>query len=401
MVGKHRRRGEASDHTTWQDLGEKRGQAVRRRVGSDTHAQGRHTRRLIGSRAAKIIETNDDNLPDRPGWEWTAMRRTMDEPATDLVIETDQIEVIVPTRGYVSGVKGGSFLDRKTGARDLGFGLSIVDFLLEPAVPGEPVPEGQYEYGPALPAHGAIAKRYAEGPQICTQAKRLGFTVHNGADSTAVRLSYTWHHAYDPHTQAGSRWEQTLVFPFGERYFLAADRVRTVQESPELFLRIDMPGHIRHQQGRGFEHVYLSYNEPTILPSTEFHQDFPPDARFLYRRGESQAPERFIRAYQVQLGDGSQGPWLAGMTLNPADVYQAWCHQRGYVCLIEEIGGWPTRPGSIFGACYLVGWFDDVAGMERAYDRFRGWSGIQIEGNTDEPRGYKGLKQGELGAAGS
>ena len=47
------------------------------------------------------------------------------------------------------------------------------------------------------------------------------------------------------------------------------------------------------------------------------------------------------------------------MTLNPDDVYQAWCHQRGYVCMIEELGGRPTRPGDTFGACYLIGWFDD------------------------------------------
>ena len=33
------------------------------------------------------------------------------------------------------------------------------------------------------------------------------------------------------------------------------------------------------------------------------------------------------------------------MTLNPADVMEAWCHERGYVCLIEEIGGRPIKAG--------------------------------------------------------
>ena len=196
--------------------------------------------------------------------------------------------------------------------------------------------------------------------------------------------------------QAGSAWEQTLVFPRGERFFLSSDRVTTVSNSPALSLRIDMPGHIRHDQGRSFDHVYLSYHEPDVLPSTEFAHDFPPDARFLYDRDADRLPERFIRAYQVNLPDGTPGPWLAGMTLNPVDVAQAWCHERGYVCLIEEIGGRPTRSGDTFGACYLIGWFDDVAAMHAAYDRFRGWSGLEIEGPEDRPAGYRGLTQDRL-----
>src|SRR5438874_2784089 len=41
------------------------------------------------------------------------------------------------------------------------------------------------------------------------------------------------------------------------------------------------------------------------------------------------------------LKTGNDGPWLAGMTLDPGVVSEAWCHQRGYVCLIEEFGGRP------------------------------------------------------------
>jgi hypothetical protein len=40
-----------------------------------------------------------------------------------------------------------------------------------------------------------------------------------------------------------------------------------------------------------------------------------------------------IRAYQVKV-KGKPGPWLAGMTLDPSEVCEAWCHQRGYVCLL-------------------------------------------------------------------
>src|SRR5262249_43672648 len=88
-----------------------------------------------------------------------------------IAIETSQYRASVATEGYVSGVAPGSFLDKKTGARDLGFGLSVVDFLLEPAPAEAPIPEGQYHFGDKL--HGNLPKRYVEGPQICTQARRL------------------------------------------------------------------------------------------------------------------------------------------------------------------------------------------------------------------------------------
>ncbi len=108
-------------------------------------------------------------------------------------------------------------------------------------------------------------------------------------------------------------------------------------------------------------------------------------------------PKRFIRGYQVRLTAGRrEGPWLAGMTLNPADVYQAWCHERGYVCMIEEVGGRPTKPGDTLGACYLIGWFDNIDEMTSAYDRFQGSSGLALEGPPEKPTGFRGLKVGEL-----
>jgi hypothetical protein len=316
-------------------------------------------------------------------------------PGPQIRIETDRYTAAVPTVGYVSGVAAGSFRDKATGATDLGFGLSVVDFLLEPADPKLPVQPGQYHYNDLY--HGKIAKRYVEGPQICTQAKELAARVSVGAGFAAVRLSYRWNVAYPPH-KAGSVWEQTLIFPAGERFFLSADRVTTVAESPELFFRVDMPGHIKHKGGGpGFEHVYLSYHEPAIIPSTEFSADFPPDAKFLYRRGAGPLPKRFIRGYQVRLASGrSLGPWLAGVTLNPNDVYQAWCHERGYVCMIEELGGRPTKPGDTFGACYLIGWFDNPNEMAAASDRFHGFSGLALEGPAEKPTGFRGLKAGEL-----
>ena len=84
-------------------------------------------------------------------------------------VETRHYRASIATAGYVTGVAAGSFVDTKTGARDLGFGLSIVDFLLEPADPKRAIPAGQYTFGPGDKVHGNIPKRYVEGPQICTR----------------------------------------------------------------------------------------------------------------------------------------------------------------------------------------------------------------------------------------
>ena len=68
------------------------------------------------------------------------------------------------------------------------------------------------------------------------------------------------------------------------------------------------------------------------------------------------------------------------MTLDPAEVAEAWCHQRGYVCLIEELHRRHVRAGETFGAAYVIGWFDSVAEMNAVYDRYKGKKAIAIAG---------------------
>jgi hypothetical protein len=138
-----------------------------------------------------------------------------------------------------------------------------------------------------------------------------------------------------------------------------------------------MPGHIRHKQGDNFAQIYLSYvGKP--LPASAFTDNFGPDARYLYQRKEGAVPERMIRAYQVKL-DGKPGPWLAGMTLDSAAVSEAWCHERGYVCFIEELHRKKVKAGETFGAAYIVGWFDDIAAMRKVYDRHKDKRNIVVE----------------------
>jgi hypothetical protein len=276
-------------------------------------------------------------------------------------LESDCLQARIRKKGYVSGIAQGSLLDKKTGARELGFGLHIMDFLMAPGWR-----EDGYSRNPKL--HGNLPKHYVEGPQICTQAKQLDPEVIEGADFVAVKLRYTFKDAAKG-LKAGSKWEQTLVFPFGERYFFSAEQITSVNNVDDLFYRIDMPGHLRHDRGDNFVQLYLSYEGK--LPAESFAKDFGPDEKHLYQRREGRIPERMIRAYQVKV-DGKPGPWLAGMTLDPAAVSEAWCHQRGYVCLIEELHGKKVKAGETFGAAYVVGWFDDVGEMEQVYDRHKG-----------------------------
>jgi hypothetical protein len=282
-------------------------------------------------------------------------------------IDTDVLQARINKKGYVSGIAQGSLLDRKTGARDAGFGLHIMDFLLGPGWKDD-----GYARDPKL--HGNLPKHYVEGPQICTQAKRLDPEIIRGKGFVAVRLRFRFTRAA-PGLKAGSLWEQTLVFQPGVRYVLSSERITSVNDLDNVFYRIDMPGHIRHKGGDTFSRVYLSYHGE--IPAAAFDKDFAPDAKFLYQRREGHVPRRMIRAYQVNVG-GKPGPWLAGMTLDPAAVSEAWCHQRGYLCFIQELHGKRVRAGEHFGAAYVVGYFDDVADMERTYDRHRGARAIVI-----------------------
>jgi len=284
------------------------------------------------------------------------------ETDTYVQIDTDALQARITKKGYVSGIAAGSFLDKKTGARDLGFGLHIMDFLLAPGWRDD-------GYTRDANVHGNLPKHYVEGPQICTQAKELKPEVIRGDGFVAVRQSFRYTQPA-PGLKAGSRWEQTLVFQPGVRYVLSSERITSANDVDDLFYRIDMPGHIKHRQGDNFTQVYLSYLDRPI-PAAEFRDNFAPDARYLYQRTEGHVPQRMIRAYQVKQ-DGKPGPWLAGMTLDPAEVSEAWCHQRGYVCFIEELHGKHVRAGESFGAAYVVGYFDDIADMQRTYDRHKG-----------------------------
>ena len=290
------------------------------------------------------------------------------ETATQILIETDVLQVAINKQGYVSGTAAGTLLDRKSGSKDVGFGLHIMDFLLAPGWRDD-------GYLRDRKVHGELAKHYVEGPQICTQAKQLTPEIFRGKDFVAVRFRFTFTQPGKGY-KAGSTWVQTLLFRNGVRWYLSDEQITSVNDVSDLFYRIDMPGHIKHKAGDSFHKIYLSYAGE--VDAAEFRKNFGPDEKFLYQRREGKIPERMIRAYQV-LRDGKPGPWLAGMTLDPAAVSEAWCHQRGYVCMIQENHRRGVKAGETFGAAYVIGWFDSRAEMETTYDQYKGKKRLVVE----------------------
>jgi hypothetical protein len=322
-------------------------------------------------------------------------------------IETDKLEAVIPKknpRQWMTGIEKGSFLDRATGFREAGDGLMVVDWLMEAgsdeaygskvlAPDGHGV--GRYtwyanETDPARRDYARLAhgtshrKRVVEGPQLCHRMKPVRPEVIRGKDFFAVKTTYRYEYAA-PGRKAGSRWTQLVVFPKGERYFLLMDRIDSVNDAKEMFLRNDTPGCIRHEKGDTFSEVYLSYlsgQKGLRIPAEEFFTPFPPDRKFGYRRDTHRTPEHFIRAYRLRdRKTGKAGPWLAGLTLEPSVVYEAWCSQRpgGIIVMIEEVHGRPVKAGESFSAAHVVGWFDSIEEMHKVYDRYKGHTALAAD----------------------
>src|SRR5256886_5659651 len=139
-----------------------------------------------------------------------------------IVISSSTLDAVVRKKGYVTGVAAGSFLDKKSGFRDAGYGLDIVDWIMEPGSDEayRDQLKGDLAYLFNNSYHGKTAKRSIEGPQICTKARELSPRVVQGKDFVAVLSSFRYQIAA-PGKKTGSEWSQVLVFPAGPRYFLS------------------------------------------------------------------------------------------------------------------------------------------------------------------------------------
>jgi hypothetical protein len=322
-------------------------------------------------------------------------------------IETDKLEAVIPKKDpkqWMTGIEKGSFVDKTTGFREIGDGLMVIDWLMEAGsdaqwsdqviapdgngvgryswYENETTPERQYY---TRMSHGSShRKRMVEGPQLCHRMKAVQPEVIRGKDFVAVRTTYKYEYAA-PGRKPGSRWTQLIVFPKGQRYFVLMDRIDSVNNSPEMFLRNDTPGCVRHEQGDTFSEMYLSYlggPNGIRIPSSEFFTPFPPDLKFGYRRDQNKTPNHFIRAYHLRDKEtGKEGPWLAGLTLNPDVVYEAWCSQRpgGIIVMIEEIHGRPVQAGQSFSAAHIVGYFDRIEDMHKLCERYKGNTALEVD----------------------
>ena len=79
--------------------------------------------------------------------------------------------------------------------------------------------------------------------------------------------------------------------------------------------------------------------------------------------------------------DESRRPWLAGLTLEPSVVYEAWCSQRpgGIIVMIEEIHGRPVAAGESFSAAHIVGYFDSIEEMHAVYEQHQGHTALEAD----------------------
>jgi hypothetical protein len=163
------------------------------------------------------------------------------------------------------------------------------------------------------------------------------------------------------------------------------DKIDCVNSGEEIFLRGDMPGCVRHEKGDTFSEMFLSYlsgPKGVRIPANEFFTPFPPDLKYGYRRDTHRIPESFIRAYHLRdKATGKDGPWLGGMTLEPAVVYEAWCSQRpgGIIVMIEEIHGKPIKAGESFSAAHIVGYFDTIEEMLAVARQNKGHTGLSAD----------------------
>ena len=103
-----------------------------------------------------------------------------------------------------------------------------------------------------------------------------------------------------PGRNAGSLLTQWFVFPKGKRYFFAMDKIDSVNDSDAMFLRIDMPGSLRHERGDTFSEIYLSYlGGPEGLRSrpSDFYDAFPPTRSST--TGATRTPRRRISSAPI------------------------------------------------------------------------------------------------------
>ena len=155
------------------------------------------------------------------------------------------------------------------------------------------------------------------------------------------------------------------------------DRIDADNASDAMFLRLDMPGHVRHTRRDTFSEIYLSYRGR--IPAAEFLADFPPDARFDYRRQRDPLPERFIRGYRLRdAATGRDGPWLLGHDAGTLGRLRGLVPPAGL--RVHDRG--VRRPAhsrrTVLQHAFLVGYFDSLEEAPAVYDAHKGHTALEV-----------------------
>ena len=288
----------------------------------------------------------------------------IDDPSApyQVRVETDRIRWHRHARATSAASRPARSSTTRPGARDLGFGLSIMDFLLEPAARPTPIPDGQYRLRRPGPRRPAQALR--RGPANLHAGEGAAAEVIHGeassrSDCVAGFTSPSRDRATRParpgsRRSSSSRACATSSPPSGSPASTTSTTCSTASTCPATSST---------RTATRFEQVYLSYLDKPI-PAAAFKDDFAPDEKYLYQRERRKRPAADDPRLSGEAGRQA-GAVAGGHDARPGgDVSEAWCHQRGYVCFIQELHGRPVKAGETFGAAYLVGWFDDIAAME-------------------------------------
>ena len=232
----------------------------------------------------------------------------VEETKDYIQVDTDALEARIRKTGYVSGIAQGTFLDKKTGARDPGFGLHIMDFLLGPGWKDD-------SYGRDEKYARQAAESLHRGAADLHAGEAARPVVVRGKDCVAVKMSFRF---TQPDTTASS------PAPCGSRRSSSSRQaLRPVRRTHHLGQRRRQPDlshrHAGPRQAQGRRHVFADLPElltARFRPPSSSRTSRPMRAPLPARQGQGAAPPHDPRL-PAPAGDKA-GPWLGGLTLDPA-----------------------------------------------------------------------------------
>ena len=111
------------------------------------------------------------------------------EDVNQIQIETPHLQAAIRKNGYVSGVAAGSLLDKKTGFRDVGFGLDIADWIMEePFVMSDEfvsIDREQSTYRPGEKATIRVRVKDSDGKPLIDKEKKVEAVISRDGKEVA------------------------------------------------------------------------------------------------------------------------------------------------------------------------------------------------------------------------